>query len=108
MAEGIPPSLDAAIAELRTALPPGGERRVVAGVCPGARAAAVAALADADVGAVVVVPSPRDAEELAGGLRLLFPELPCAVLPVEAVETYQGRPAPLGATAALVHALLAA
>ncbi len=108
MSEDIPSSLEAAIAELRTALPPGGGRRVVAGVCPGARAVAVAALADADAGTLVVVPSPRDAEELAAGLRLLFPELPCAVLPVEAMEAYQGHPPPLGATAAVVHALLAA
>ena len=108
MPDSIPSSFDAAIAELRTTLPPGGERRVVAGVCPGARAAAIAALAEADGGTVAVVPSPRDAEELAAGLRLLFPDLPCAVLPVEAVETYQGHPPPLGATAAVVHALLAA
>ncbi len=108
MPDSIPSSLEAAIAELRTALPPGGGRRVVAGVCPGARAVAVAALADADAGTLAVVPSPRDAEELAAGLHLLFPELPCAVLPVEAVETYQGHTPPLGATAAIVHALLAA
>jgi transcription-repair coupling factor (superfamily II helicase) len=108
MPEGTPSTLDAAIAELRTALPIGGGRRVIAGVCPGARAVAVAALADADGGTVVVVPSPRDAEELAAGLRLLFPELRCAPLPAEAVETYRGHPPPLGATSALVHALVAA
>ena len=108
MADEISPLFATALAELRTLLPPGGGRRAVVGVCPGARAVAVAALAEADTGTVVVVPSPRDAEDLAAALRLLFPALPCAVLPVEAVETYHGHTPPLGATAATVHALIEA
>ena len=108
MTDAISPQFATALAELRTALTPGAGRRAVVGVCPGARAVAVAALAEADAGAVVVVPSPRDAEDLAAALRLLFPERPCAVLPVEAVETYHGHTPPLGATAATVHALIEA
>jgi transcription-repair coupling factor (superfamily II helicase) len=108
LTDAISPQFATALAELRTALPPGVGRRAVVGVCPGARAVAVAALAAAEAGAVVVVPSPRDGEDLAAALRLLFPELPCAVLPVEAVETYHGHPPPIGATAATVHALIEA
>lgn len=55
--------------------------------------------------AVVVAPSPRDAEELVAGLELLVPELPAVLLPAEAVEAYHGRTPPLGATAAASLAL---
>jgi transcription-repair coupling factor (superfamily II helicase) len=75
-------------------------------VCPGARALAVAALLGQRKSAVVVVPSPRDAEELVAGLALIDPTLPAALFPAEAVAAYQGRPAPLGATAAASLALL--
>ncbi|HPC81753.1 MAG TPA: transcription-repair coupling factor [Thermoanaerobaculaceae bacterium] len=87
---------------LRRRLGPG--RRAICGVVPGARAVAVAALAGKNP-AVVVVPSPRDAEELAAGLELLAPGLAAAVLPAEAVEAYHGRTPPLGATAAASLAL---
>ncbi|MEW6338722.1 MAG: transcription-repair coupling factor [Acidobacteriota bacterium] len=76
----------------------------MAGVCPGARALAVAALADGTP-LVVVVPSPRDAEELHSGLLLLAPDLRPAVFPAEAVEAYLGRTPPLGATAGAALAL---
>jgi len=108
LTDEISPLFATALSELRTSLPPGAGRRAVVGVCPGARAVALAALAEPERGAVVVVPSPRDAEELAAALRVLFPELTCAPLSADAVETYHGHPPPLGATAATVHALLAA
>jgi transcription-repair coupling factor (superfamily II helicase) len=60
----------------------------------------------ADGPAVVVVPTPRDADELVAGLALLVPELPAAALPAEAVECYLGRIPPLGATTAAALALL--
>ncbi|MBI4915412.1 MAG: DEAD/DEAH box helicase, partial [Acidobacteria bacterium] len=56
--------------------------------------------------AVVVVPTPRDADELVAGLALLVPELPAAALPAEALECYLGRIPPLGATTAAALALL--
>ena len=74
-------------------------------MCPGARALAVAALLGRPP-ALVVVPSPRDADELVAGLALIAPDLPAAAFPAEAVAAYQGRPAPLGATAAGSLALL--
>jgi len=84
----------------------GSGRLAIGGVCPGARALAVAALLAQRRPAVVVVPSPRDAEELVAGLALIDATLPAAVFPAEAVAAYQGRPAPLGATAAASLALL--
>jgi transcription-repair coupling factor (superfamily II helicase) len=84
----------------------GAGRQAVGGVCPGARALAVAALLEQRRPAVVVVPSPRDADELVAGLALIDPGLPAAAFPAEAVAAYQGRPAPLGATAAASLALL--
>ncbi|HNX50483.1 MAG TPA: CarD family transcriptional regulator, partial [Thermoanaerobaculaceae bacterium] len=98
-AELLRPALD----RLRRELAPTG-RRALAGVCPGARALAVAALAR-ETPLVVVVPSPRDADELVAGLDLLVPELPALALPAEAVEAYHGRTPPLGATAAASLAL---
>lgn len=92
------------IERARRSLPPGDGLRAVAGVCPGARALAVAALAET-LPLVAVVPSPRDAEELHSGLLLLAPELRPAAFPVEAVETYLGRVPPLGATAGATLAL---
>ena len=56
--------------------------------------------------AVVVVPTPRDAEELVAGLALLVPERSPRALPAEALESYLGRIPPLGATAAAALALL--
>ena len=56
--------------------------------------------------AVVVVPTPRDADELVAGLALLVPELPAAALPAEALESYLGRIPSLGATTAAALALL--
>jgi hypothetical protein len=73
--------------------------RRVAGVCPGARAVAVAALLDEEAGAVVVVPTSRDADDLVAGLALLAPRLRCAALAAEGVESYRGHPLPLGASA---------
>ena len=78
----------------------------MAGVCPGARPLAVAAIAASDGPAVVVVPTERDAEELVAGLELLAPELGAVALPPEAVESALGRVPPLGATAAAAAALI--
>ncbi|MGE5234887.1 MAG: transcription-repair coupling factor [Acidobacteriota bacterium] len=75
------------------------------GVCPAARALAVAGLAGDGARTVVVVPTPRDVEDLVAGLSLLAPGLAAAPLPAETVESYLGRPPSLGATAAAVHAL---
>jgi transcription-repair coupling factor (superfamily II helicase) len=90
---------------VRAKLPPGGAPHAVAGVCPAARSLVLAALAAGRAPAVAVVPTERDAEELAAGLDLLAPELAAAVLPAEAVEAYLGRTPPLGATAAAARAL---
>ena len=79
----------------------------MAGVCPGARALAVAALAADGRDSVVIVPTERDAEELVAGLELLAPDMPVAALPAEAVEAYTGRTPPLGATAGAATAMLA-
>ncbi|OYW04265.1 MAG: hypothetical protein B7X11_03165, partial [Acidobacteria bacterium 37-65-4] len=81
----------AAIARVRSLLPPGGTLHAVAGVCPAARSLVLAALAAGDGAVAVVVPTERDAEELAAGLDLLAPELAAVVLPAEAVESYLGR-----------------
>jgi transcription-repair coupling factor (superfamily II helicase) len=78
----------------------------VGGVCPAARALALAALASGRGPTVAVVPSERDAEELIAGLELVAPELAAAALPAEAVEAYLGRTAPVGATASAATALL--
>ncbi|NLH11736.1 MAG: transcription-repair coupling factor [Holophagae bacterium] len=91
-----------AVGRLRRQLGTG--RRTLGGVCPGARALAVAALAG-EAPVVVVVPTPRDADELAAGLELLAPELSAGVVPAEAVEVYHGRTPPLGATATASLAL---
>jgi transcription-repair coupling factor (superfamily II helicase) len=66
---------------------------------------AVAALAQAGMASLVVVPSERDAEELLAGVELLAPALTAAALPAEAVDAYLGRTAPLGATVAAATAL---
>jgi transcription-repair coupling factor (superfamily II helicase) len=87
-------------------LPPTAGPRAVGGVCPAARALALAALANPRGATVAVVPSERDAEELIAGLELLAPELSAAALPAEATEAYLGRTPPLGATAAAATALL--
>jgi transcription-repair coupling factor (superfamily II helicase) len=105
-AEEPPKGLREALTKLRRRLTPIQRAQLVVGVCPGARAIPVAALAHAYAASVVVVPSQRDAEELLAGLELLSPELPAAMLPAEGVETYQGHVPPLGATAAVVRALL--
>ncbi len=76
------------------------------GVCPPARALALAARAADGSPTVAVVPHERDAEELIAGLELLAPEIPAALLPAEAAEAYLGRTPPLGATAAAATALL--
>ena len=80
--------------------------RAAGGVCPGARALVLAALASGETPTVVVVPNERDAEELVAGLELLAPGVAAAVLPAEAAEAYLGRTPPLGATAAAATALL--
>ncbi len=100
-----PDVVAAAIARVRAKLPPGGAPLALAGVCPAARSLVVAALAVDGTPAVAVVPTERDAEELAAGLDLLAPELGAAVLPAEVVEAYLGRTPPLGATAAAASAL---
>lgn len=92
-----------ALDRLRRELPSSG-LRAVGGVCPGARALGVAALAGQSP-LLVIVPSPRDAEDLVAGLDLLAPELGAAALPAEAVSAYQRHPPPLGATAAAAQAL---
>ncbi|MGV8042353.1 MAG: transcription-repair coupling factor [Thermoanaerobaculaceae bacterium] len=97
-----PGPLRDAVNRLRRQLGPG--RRAIGGISPGARALAVAALAG-QAPALIVVPTPRDADELAAGLELLAPDLPSTVLPAEAVEAYHGRTPPLGATATASLAL---
>jgi transcription-repair coupling factor (superfamily II helicase) len=95
-----------AIARIRRALTPGSEPRALGGVCPAARALAIAALASEKAPTLAIVPSERDAEEMIAALELVAPEFTAAALPAEAVEAYLGRTAPLGATAAAVTALL--
>jgi len=89
----------------RGKLPPGDKPRALGGVCPGARALAVAALAPERGAVLVVVPTQREAEQLLAGLDLLAPELNAAVLPVECMAAYHGSAPPLGATAAAAAAL---
>ena len=93
----------ALVEQLRRRLPDS-PPRTVGGVCPGARAVAIAALAR-DGCTVVVVPAARDAEDLAHGLALIAPDMPACALPVEAIDPGIGRRAPLGATAAASLAL---
>lgn len=92
---------------LAALLPPPGTPAALSGVCPGARPLAVAALAERHQRTVAVVPNPRDAEELAAGLRVLAPNLVAAEFPAEALESYLGGPPPIGATAAAARTLLA-
>ena len=74
-------------------------------MCPGARALAVRGLLESSP-AVVVVPGSRDAEELLFGLELLAPDLSVAALPAELAPVNPAQPAPLGAAAEAVAALL--
>ncbi|HVN76605.1 MAG TPA: hypothetical protein VMT19_09840, partial [Thermoanaerobaculaceae bacterium] len=97
----------AAVERVRRSLPPGGAPHAMGGVCPAARALAVAALTGGRDAVVVVVPAERDAEDLVAGLELLAEGTPAAALPAEAVEGYLGRTPPLGATAAAATALAA-
>jgi transcription-repair coupling factor (superfamily II helicase) len=101
-----PEILAAALERVRRRLPPTPGPRAVGGVCPAARALALAALASDSSRTVAVVATERDAEELIAGLDLVAPELAAAALPAEAVEAYLGHTAPLGATAAAATALL--
>jgi transcription-repair coupling factor (superfamily II helicase) len=78
---------------------------VVAGICPGARALAVAALLG-EQPALVVVPTAADAEALVAGLEVLAPHIPTVMLPVELAQGSAARPVGLGATSAAVAALL--
>ena len=101
-----PEVLVSALECVRRRLPPTPGPRAVGGVCPSARALALAALVSESAPTIAVVPSERDAEELIAGLELVAPELAAAALPAEAVEAYLGRTPPLGATAAAATALL--
>jgi len=99
---------DSLIAQLRRRLPPGPGGRVLGGVCAAARPLLVAALAEeAGDGLTVVVPTARDADELAAGLALFAPRLEAVVVPAEAFESYLGTSPSLGATAAAAAALRA-
>ncbi len=91
---------------MRRRLPPTPGPRAVGGVCPAARALALAALASEKTPTVAVVPSERDAEEMIAALELVAPELTAAAFPAEAIEAYLGRTPPLGATATAAAALL--
>jgi transcription-repair coupling factor (superfamily II helicase) len=90
---------------VRRLLPPGGTPRALGGVCPGARALAVAGLLDGAAAAVVVVPAPLDVEDMLAGLALLAPAIAAATIPPEAMEGYLGRTPPVGAAAVAVRAL---
>lgn len=79
----------------------------VTGVCPGARVLGVELVLAQAKRALVVVPNPEDAEELAAAYQLLFPHLQAAVLPAEAFCPYSPEGTPLGSTAEAVAALLA-
>jgi transcription-repair coupling factor (superfamily II helicase) len=101
-----PEVLAKAVEGIRRRLPPTRGPRALGGVCPSARALALAALVSEPEATVAVVPSERDAEELMAGLELVAPELSTAALPAEAMEAYLGRTPPLGATAVAATALL--
>lgn len=83
----------------------GSPRRVV-GVCPGARVVGVELVVGHEERAVVVVPTPGDAQELAAAYELFFPERKAAALPAHTLLPYAPQGAPLGATAEAVAALL--
>ncbi len=104
--KALSPILGTTLERLARRLPPGDGRCAVDGVCPGARALVVAALAARGPGLTVVVPTPRDAEALVAGLDVMAPHLPGVAFPAAAVEAYLGKSPPLGATAAAVLALL--
>ncbi|MGQ9496208.1 MAG: transcription-repair coupling factor [Thermoanaerobaculaceae bacterium] len=77
----------------------------VSGLCPGARVLGVELVLAGVEKALVVVPSPHDAQELVASYALLFPECKAALLPAETLMPFTS--APLGATAEAVAALLA-
>lgn len=89
-------SLNALRAQLATHRSP----LTIAGVCPAARAVAVAALAAPRTPLLAVVPTPRDTETLQAGMALIAPHLATATLPAEAAEAYSARPISLGASSA--------
>lgn len=97
-------ALSRALATLRTKY---GSPAHVVGVCPGARAVGVELVLGEAPRAVVVVPSPQDAEDLAAAYEVLFPHLPAAALPAEALLPYAPQGTPLGASAAAVARLVA-
>jgi transcription-repair coupling factor (superfamily II helicase) len=105
MAAELPGYLTTALAALRGRLAAAARPRAVGGVCPGARAVALTALADGDEPFVVVVPTAREGEELLAGLALVAPEIPAVLLPAEAVDGALGRSPALGSTAAAATAL---
>lgn len=76
-----PEVLVSALERVRRRLPPTPGPRAVGGVCPSARALALAALVSESAPTIAVVPSERDAEELIAGLELVAPELAAAALP---------------------------
>lgn len=78
----------------------------VVGVCPGARVVGVELALGQRERAVVVVPTPSDALELAAAYELFFPERKAAALPAHMLLPYAPHGAPLGATAEAVAALL--
>ncbi|MCS7183119.1 MAG: transcription-repair coupling factor [Thermoanaerobaculum sp.] len=81
--------------------------RRVAGVCPGARVVGVELVLGGLPRAVVVVPTPNDAQELAAAYSLFFPEKPVGALPAHMVLPYAPQGAPLGAVAEGLWALWA-
>ncbi|MGC8915499.1 MAG: transcription-repair coupling factor [Thermoanaerobaculum sp.] len=95
------PILARALEPLRPVAP-----RRVTGVCPGARVLGVELVAAGASRAVVVVPSPTDAQELVRAYELFFPEVPAAALPAHALLPYAPQGSPLGATAEAVAALV--
>ncbi|MEW5877410.1 MAG: transcription-repair coupling factor [Acidobacteriota bacterium] len=78
----------------------------VVGVCPGARVLGVELLLGQKEKAVVVVPTPSDALELAASYGLFFPQHPAAALPAHMLLPYAPQGTPLAATAEAVTALL--
>ncbi len=99
-------SLSQPLAELRGQLAAHLPPRIIAGVCPAARALAVAALVTTEAPLLAIVPTPRDAETLQAGLALVSPELVTAVLEAEAAEAYSARGSSLGASSAAARELV--
>jgi transcription-repair coupling factor (superfamily II helicase) len=98
------PDLSALAAELEQEAP----GLAIGGVVPGARALALASVAEHGWPGglvLVVVPHPSEAEDLAAGLQLLAPGLRVGVAPAELAAPYLGAEPPLAARLRTVELL---